>query len=67
NVRQVLSTAVDRHTITKTVLQGFPKPATAWVAEGVEGLKDGARGEFCKFDPAKAKQLIQERGAGPGN
>ncbi|MEU3570079.1 ABC transporter substrate-binding protein [Kitasatospora sp. NPDC036755] len=66
-VRQGLSMAIDRDTITKTVLQGSRKPATAWVAEGVEGYKDGTCGDFCKFDPAKAKQLIQEGGGVPGN
>ncbi|MFF2148156.1 ABC transporter substrate-binding protein [Kitasatospora sp. NPDC058190] len=66
-VRQGLSMAIDRDTITKTVLQGSRKPASAWVAEGVEGYKDGACGDFCKFDPAKAKQLIQQGGGVPGN
>ncbi|MFE3879205.1 ABC transporter substrate-binding protein [Kitasatospora sp. NPDC059146] len=66
-VRQGLSMAIDRDIITKTVLQGSRKPATAWVAEGVEGYKDGACGDFCKFDAAKAKQLIQEGGGVPGN
>ncbi|MER5351143.1 ABC transporter substrate-binding protein [Kitasatospora sp. NPDC002551] len=66
-VRQGLSMAIDRDTITKTVLQGSRKPATAWVAEGVEGYKDGQCGEFCTFDAAKAKQLITEGGGVPGN
>ncbi|MFE7562399.1 ABC transporter substrate-binding protein [Kitasatospora sp. NPDC057500] len=66
-VRQGLSMAIDRDTITKTVLQGSRKPATAWVAEGVEGYKDGQCGEFCTFDATKAKQLITEGGGVPGN
>ncbi|MGW2249029.1 peptide ABC transporter substrate-binding protein [Kitasatospora sp. NPDC001660] len=66
-VRQGLSMAIDRDTITKTVLQGSRKAASAWVAEGVEGYKDGACGDSCKFDPAKAKALITEGGGVPGN
>ncbi|MQS13846.1 ABC transporter substrate-binding protein [Streptomyces kaniharaensis] len=66
-VRQGLSMAIDRDTITKTVLQGSRKPASAWVAEGVEGYKAGACGDFCNFDPAKAKALITEGGGVPGN
>ncbi|MFJ8433787.1 ABC transporter substrate-binding protein [Kitasatospora sp. NPDC094019] len=66
-VRQGLSMAIDRDTITKTVLQGSRKPATAWVAEGVEGYKDGQCGEFCTFNAAKAKQLVTEGGGVPGN
>ncbi|KDN83300.1 peptide ABC transporter substrate-binding protein [Kitasatospora cheerisanensis] len=66
-VRQGLSMAIDRDTITKTVLQGSRKPATAWVAEGVEGYKSGTCGDFCTYNADKAKQLIQEGGGVPGN
>ncbi|WP_030397124.1 MULTISPECIES: ABC transporter substrate-binding protein [Kitasatospora] len=66
-VRQGLSMAIDRDTITKTVLQGSRKPATAWVAEGVEGYKDGQCGQFCTFNAAQAKQLVTEGGGVPGN
>ncbi|WP_327074113.1 ABC transporter substrate-binding protein [Kitasatospora purpeofusca] len=66
-VRQGLSMAIDRDTITKTVLQGSRKPASAWVAEGVEGYKDGQCGQFCTFNAAQAKQLVTEGGGVPGN
>ncbi|MGW2395605.1 peptide ABC transporter substrate-binding protein [Kitasatospora sp. NPDC001664] len=66
-VRQGLSMAIDRDTITKTVLQGSRKPATAWVAEGVEGYDAAACGEVCTFDPIRARQLITEGGGVPGN
>ncbi|MFE1321265.1 ABC transporter substrate-binding protein [Kitasatospora phosalacinea] len=66
-VRQGLSMAIDRDTITKTVLQNSRKPATAWVAEGVEGYKSGTCGDYCTYDADKAKQLIQEGGGVPGN
>ncbi|MFJ5232578.1 ABC transporter substrate-binding protein [Kitasatospora sp. NPDC088391] len=66
-VRQGLSMAIDRDTITKTVLQGSRKPATAWVAEGVDGYKSGTCGDACTYNPDKAKQLIQEGGGVPGN
>ncbi|MFJ1752171.1 ABC transporter substrate-binding protein [Kitasatospora sp. NPDC088134] len=66
-VRQGLSMAIDRDTITKTVLQGSRKPATAWVAEGVDGYKSGTCGDACTYNPDKAKQLIQQGGGVPGN
>ncbi|MGW4895006.1 peptide ABC transporter substrate-binding protein [Kitasatospora sp. NPDC004240] len=66
-VRQGLSMAIDRDTITKTVLQGSRQPASAWVAEGVEGYKQGTCGEFCTFNKEKAQQLITEGGGVPGN
>ncbi|MGW6915787.1 peptide ABC transporter substrate-binding protein [Kitasatospora sp. NPDC054939] len=66
-VRQGLSMAIDRDTITKTVLQNSRKPASAWVAEGVEGYKQGTCGNNCTFNPDQAKQLITEGGGVPGN
>ncbi|GHH81974.1 peptide ABC transporter substrate-binding protein [Kitasatospora indigofera] len=66
-VRQGLSMAIDRDTITKTVLNGSRQPADSWVAPGVMGYKAGACGDACKFDPAKAKELIQAGGGVPNN
>ncbi|MFC9327281.1 ABC transporter substrate-binding protein [Kitasatospora sp. NPDC057015] len=66
-VRQGLSMAIDRDTITKTVLNGSRQAADSWVAPGVMGYKAGACGDACKFDPAKAKELIQAGGGVPNN
>ncbi|WP_328728554.1 ABC transporter substrate-binding protein [Streptomyces jietaisiensis] len=66
-VLQGLSMAIDRDTITKTVLQGTREPATGWVAKGVLGYQADAAGDVTKFDAAKAKQLIKEGGGVPGN
>ncbi|MFG3223309.1 ABC transporter substrate-binding protein [Kitasatospora sp. NPDC048194] len=66
-VRQGLSMAIDRDTITKTVLNNSRQPADSFVAPGVMGYKAGTCGDACKYDPAKAKQLIQEGGGVPGN
>ncbi|MFJ7418495.1 ABC transporter substrate-binding protein [Streptomyces uncialis] len=62
-----LSMAIDRETITKTVLQGTREPATGWVAQGVLGYQENAAGDAVKFDPAKAKALIEEGGGVPSN
>ncbi|AUG79494.1 Peptide ABC transporter substrate-binding protein [Kitasatospora sp. MMS16-BH015] len=66
-VRQGLSMAIDRDTITKTVLQGSRQPANSWVAPGAMGYKDNACGEACSFNPTKAKQLVTEGGGVPNN
>lgn len=66
-VIQGLSMAIDRDTITKTVLQGTREPATGWVAKGVLGYTPNAAGDITKFDPAKAKALIAEGGGVPNN
>ncbi|RNG22349.1 peptide ABC transporter substrate-binding protein [Streptomyces botrytidirepellens] len=66
-VIQGLSMAIDRETIAKTTFFGNREPATGWVAKGVKGYQADACGEICKFNPAKAKQLIKEGGGVPGN
>ncbi|MEU6840804.1 ABC transporter substrate-binding protein [Streptomyces sp. NPDC046716] len=66
-VIQGLSQAIDRDTITKTVLQGTRQPADSYVAPGVLGYKKGALGDITKYDPAAAKKLIKEGGGVPGN
>ncbi|MEV4945154.1 ABC transporter substrate-binding protein [Streptomyces sp. NPDC053755] len=66
-VIQGLSMAIDRATITKTVLQGTREPATGWVAKGVLGFQENAAGDITKFDPAKAKELIKAGGGVPNN
>ncbi|MFJ6212801.1 ABC transporter substrate-binding protein [Streptomyces sp. NPDC092296] len=66
-VRQGLSMAIDRDTITKTVLQGSREPADSWVAPGVMGYEKGVCGAACTYDPAKAKELIKQGGGVPGN
>jgi oligopeptide transport system substrate-binding protein len=66
-VIQGLSMAIDRDTITKTVLQGTREPATGWVAKGVLGYTPNATGDVTKFNPAKAKELIAQGGGVPNN
>ncbi|MFD3661711.1 ABC transporter substrate-binding protein [Streptomyces sp. NPDC058659] len=66
-VIQGLSMAIDRATITKTVLQGTREPATGWVAKGVLGFQEDGGAGVTKFDPAKAKELIKAGGGVPNN
>ncbi|MEV6173352.1 ABC transporter substrate-binding protein [Streptomyces sp. NPDC051954] len=66
-VLQGLSMAIDRNTITKTVLQGTREPATGWVAKGVLGYQPSLGTDIFTYDPAKAKALIKEGGGVPGN
>lgn len=65
-VLQGLSMAIDRDTITKTVLNGTRKPATSFTPPGVAGNQDLGTDVF-KFDAAKAKQLVTEGGGVPDN
>ncbi|WP_328501720.1 ABC transporter substrate-binding protein [Streptomyces sp. NBC_00457] len=66
-VIQGLSMAIDRKTITTTVLQGTREPATGWVAKGVLGYQPDLGTDIFTYDPAKAKALIKEGGGVPGN
>ncbi|GAA2131192.1 ABC transporter substrate-binding protein [Kitasatospora kazusensis] len=68
-VRQGISMAIDRATITKVVFTNTRTPATDWTSPVLGesgGYKSGLCGSVCNYDPAKAKQLIQQGGGIPG-
>jgi ABC-type oligopeptide transport system substrate-binding subunit len=65
-VRQAISMAIDRQTITKTVLQGTSTPATDFSSPVVQGYSKDICGEFCAFNPAKAKALLAAAGGFKG-
>jgi oligopeptide transport system substrate-binding protein len=66
-VRQAISMAIDRDTIIKQIFNNTRVPATGWVSPVVDGFKAEQCGEFCKFDPAKAKALLAEAGGFKGD
>ena len=66
-VRQAISMAIDRETIIKQIFNNTRVPATGWVSPVVDGYKAEQCGEFCKFDPAKAKALLDEAGGFKGD
>jgi oligopeptide transport system substrate-binding protein len=66
-VRQAISLAIDRDQITKVIFNGTRTPATSFVNPIVPGYRDDVCGEFCKFNPEKAKQLLTQAGGLPGN
>lgn len=66
-LRQAISMAIDRGLITQQIFNGGRTPADGWVAPVVDGAKAGQCGEYCTYDPEKAKQFLQEAGGVPGN
>lgn len=66
-VRQAISMAVDRDTITKTIFNGTRIPAKDFSSPVVEGFSEDVCGEFCTYQPEKAKALLAEAGGLPGN
>ena len=62
-VRHAISLAIDRKAITEKVFNGTYQPATGWVpSAAVPGYEPGGCGEWCEFNPQKAKQLLGETG-----
>ncbi len=61
-LRKAISMAIDRDKVTKDQFAGTRVPADGWVAPGVEGYRAGACGEDCRYDPAKAKDLLAKAG-----
>ncbi|MBP2476325.1 oligopeptide transport system substrate-binding protein [Crossiella equi] len=59
--RKAISLAINREEISQKIFEGSRKPATSWVVDGLKGYKEG-QCEFCKFDPAKAKELLTKSG-----
>ncbi len=65
-VRQAISMAIDRKLITEKIFNKSRVPMNGWVNPNVSGFQDGACGEFCTYDPAKAKALLAEGGGFKG-
>ncbi len=66
-VRQAISMAIDRETINKQIFNNTKVPATGWVSPVVDGYKADQCGEFCVYDPAKAKAKLDEAGGFKGD
>ncbi len=65
-VRRAISMAIDRKTITKQIFNGSFEPSTGVVSPIVDGFKKDQCGEYCTYDPEKAKKLLKEGGGYDG-
>ncbi|NHA66892.1 peptide ABC transporter substrate-binding protein [Phycicoccus flavus] len=65
-IRQAISMAVDRDTIITQIFNNTKVAATGWVSPVVDGYKADQCGEYCTYDPAKAKALLDEAGGFKG-
>jgi ABC-type oligopeptide transport system substrate-binding subunit len=61
DVRLALSKSIDRTKLTRDVLKGTDTPIQSFIPKGMPGY-DPALGDSQKFDPAGAKQLLQQAG-----
>jgi oligopeptide transport system substrate-binding protein len=64
-LRQAVSMAIDRKTITDKIFNKTREPATGYVSPVVEGARKDIC-EYCKYDPTKAKALLAEAGGWQG-
>ncbi|HEU5469969.1 MAG TPA: ABC transporter substrate-binding protein [Actinophytocola sp.] len=60
--RKAISMAINRDEITKVIFEGNRVPVNGYGVPKLPGWTDGACGEFCKFDPTKAKELFAKSG-----
>ncbi|MDK1476741.1 ABC transporter substrate-binding protein [Streptomyces sp. 549] len=62
-----ISQAIDRDTITKTVLNGTRDPANSLTAPNLQGHEPEVGGDYAKFDPEAAKKNIKDGGGVPND
>jgi oligopeptide transport system substrate-binding protein len=65
-VRQAISMAIDRETISEVVYGGTYTPATALTPAVEAGTPEGICAELCEYDPDAAKALLDEAGGFEG-
>ncbi len=65
-VRQAISMAIDRETISNVIYGGSFQPASAWTPAVEVGTPVGLCGEYCKYDPEAAAALLAEAGGFTG-
>jgi oligopeptide transport system substrate-binding protein len=65
-LRQAISLAVDRKTITDKIFNKTREPATSFAPATIPGARADTC-KYCEFNPAKAKQLLTEAGGWTGD
>jgi len=65
-IRQAISMAIDRETISEVIYGGSLTPATAWTPPIEPGTPEGICGQYCDYDPEAAKALFDEAGGVEG-
>ncbi|MQA79045.1 MAG: ABC transporter substrate-binding protein [Streptosporangiales bacterium] len=66
DLRHAIAMAIDRKAIVDSIYNGSYRPADSLISPIVPGYRKGACGEWCTFDPVKAKQLLAKAGGWKG-
>ncbi|MFG2626973.1 ABC transporter substrate-binding protein [Streptomyces sp. NPDC048473] len=67
DLRKALSMAIDRKTIAEKIFLGSRMPADDFISPIIEGYRQGACGDACTLNPAKAKELYKKSGGLPND
>jgi ABC-type transport system substrate-binding protein len=58
--REAIVRAIDRNNIVRVVYGGRVRSISGVVAQGIPGFQPDPCGEKCRYDPARARALVQE-------
>lgn len=61
-IRRAISMAIDRDEITKTLFMDSQRPLRSFTSPVVPGYRENTCGEWCVFDPQKARTLFEAAG-----
>jgi peptide/nickel transport system substrate-binding protein/oligopeptide transport system substrate-binding protein len=61
-IRRAISMAIDRDEITTTLFLDSQKPLRSFVSPVVPGYRENTCGEWCTFNPVRAKALFESAG-----
>jgi ABC-type oligopeptide transport system substrate-binding subunit len=61
-MRRAISMAIDRDEITRTIFANAQVPLRGFVAPFVPGARADVCGEYCQYNPQRAKQLFEAAG-----
>jgi oligopeptide transport system substrate-binding protein len=62
DLRRAISMAINREEITERIFEGTRKPADGWVHPLIKGYQKNQCGEYCTYNPQKAKEYFAKSG-----
>ncbi|MCP2168784.1 peptide ABC transporter substrate-binding protein [Goodfellowiella coeruleoviolacea] len=62
DLHKAVSMAINREEITQRIFEGTRTPADAFVHPLTDGYQKGACGEYCTYNPTKAKEYLAKSG-----
>ncbi|WP_432157694.1 peptide ABC transporter substrate-binding protein [Streptomyces sp. bgisy153] len=67
DLRRAISMSIDRKAISEKIFVGTRMPADDFISPIIPGYRQGACGESCTLNPAKAKELYKQSGGLPND